>query len=160
MPKFTKAQFSNLLSTNLLSWTLWAIILYVWTTNWDLTIGIFNSIKKNLFFIDFFFPFLAVYYHSLSLNLPYIGFLFSFNILSLNQALAQTIGNLTTTTTTKSLVPNNNQDIQEKITLGVKAPLITLTLLCIVLSFNILSLNQILTNNLKLNNNNKKCSPK
>ena len=29
--------------------------------------------------ISFFFPFLAVYYHSLSLNLPYIGFLFSFS---------------------------------------------------------------------------------
>ena len=160
MPKFTKAQFSNLLSTNLLSWALWAIILYVWTTNWDLTIGIFNFIKKNLFFIDF-FSFFTVYYHSLSLNLPYIGFLFSFNILSLNQALTQTIGNLTTTTTTtKSLVPNNNKNIQEKISLGVKAPLITLNLLCIVLSFNILSLNQTLTNNLKLNNNNKKCSPK
>ena len=74
----------------------------------------------------------------------------------------QTIGNLTTTTTTttKSLVPNNNKNIQEKISLGVKAPLITLNLLCLVLSFNILSLNQTLTNNLKLNNNNKKCSLK
>ena len=71
----------------------------------------------------------------------------------------QTIGNLTTTTT-KSLVPNNNKNIQERISLWVKAPLITLNLLCMVLPFNILSLNQTLTNNLKLYNNNKKFSPK
>ena len=71
----------------------------------------------------------------------------------------QTIGNLTTTTT-KILVPNNNKNIQERMSLWVKASLITLNLLCMVLPFNILSLNQTLTNNLKLYNNNKKFSPK
>ena len=38
---------------------------------------VFLILLKKISF--FFFPFLAVYCHSLSLNLPYIGFLFSFS---------------------------------------------------------------------------------